>query len=178
MRGPPRTLVWIDTWDVTYMIEYGVAYMRHCGMVHHMVLRIWGIVHRMVQRMLCEAWYIRWCGVAPNYDCSYAVGGSRGQMAVRGVKIFIQKPASFGFVSDMVANHGVLFQVGECIILSLKWHHDEKKLMTAPNYPGLKVQWKLIEDVPYSSLKNQEEDAKGSNAKDFQMKWSILGPRI
>ena len=78
--------------------------------------------------MLCEAWYIRWCGVAPNYDCSYAVGGSRGQMAVRGVKIFIQKPASFGFVSDMVANHGVLFQVRECIILSLKGHHEEKKI--------------------------------------------------
>ena len=90
--------------------------------------------------MLCQAWYIRWCGVAPNYDCSYAVGGSRGQMAVRGVKIFIQKPASFGFVSDMVLNHGVLFQVRECIILSLKGHHEEKKLMTAPNCPGLKTQ--------------------------------------
>ena len=91
--------VWYITWSCVYEALY---------------------IERMVQRMLCEAWYIRWCGVAPNYDCSYAVGGSRGQMAVRGVKIFIQKPASFGFVSDMVANHGVLFQVGECIILSLK----------------------------------------------------------
>ena len=130
MRGLPRTMVCYlgcDIYDailcgvyaaLRYGTSYGVAYMRHCtsnGVAYVM----WDLVHHMVWYMLCEAWYIRWCGVAPNYDCSYAVGGSRGQMAVRGVKIFIQKPASFGFVSDMVANHGVLFQFRECIILSL-----------------------------------------------------------
>ena len=169
MRGPPRTMVWIDTWAVMYMCIWCGVYAALRYGTSYGVAYIWGIVHRLVYHMLCEAWYIRWCGVAPNYDCSYAVGGSRGQMAVRGVKIFIQKPASFGFVSDMVANHGVLFQVRECIILSLKGHHDEKKLTTAPNCLGLKVQWKLIEDVPYASLKNQVENAEGSNTNEITL---------